>query len=202
MRRAWINADFIRAIKSPTDLRVLLAIAAHAHEDGTGARPKAETIQELAGLESTRSVRRCVTSLITGGFLVADDRKGGRRSTNYVIPFQREPGRAESAQGGPKTTAQHGPAESIPDDLRRSGLLGPRGSNEQLLEQRDSGGLPKPPRPPDSTLRMLSPLHQSGGAVDLQVESAAATRSQTGTSNVAIYSGDDEQIENDDTVLA
>lgn len=202
MRRAWINADFIRAIKSPTDLRVLLAIAAHAREDGTGAYPPANVIRDLAGLESTRSVRRCVSRLIAAGFLVAPNRKGGHDSTRYRIPFERVPGLAKSPQGGPKNTALPGPHESSLEEpilnYRRSMQRGPHGSNKQPLEQSNSGGSPEPPRPPDGSLRVPSPpstrltnsearesfppLHRSGGAIDLQVESAAATRSQTGTS--------------------
>jgi len=135
-RKAWIDEKWIAGIKSPTDLRVLLAIAAHADPDGTGARPSVETIRKLAGLADRRSVRRCITRLIDDGYLLAD-RKGGRKASRYTI---RQEGPAKSSLRGLKTTAQDGLAESSEAGLSRRDLdglpepdhTGPQRSSEQL----------------------------------------------------------------------
>jgi hypothetical protein len=120
-RKAWIDARWIAAIKSPTDLRVMLAIAAHAGTDGTGARPSVETIRELAGLGDRRSVRRCITRLIAAGYLVAD-RKGGRKASRYTI---RQEGPAKTSLRGLKTSPQDGLAESSLMGVSGSDLSGP-----------------------------------------------------------------------------
>lgn len=130
-RKAWINADWIADIDSLADLRVLLAIAAHAQQDGTGAYPTTATIGRMAGFAdteyATRSVRRSVTRLIDKGFLIAD-RTGGHRPSQYTIPRERiatkdgritstQDGHEASAQDGRTLSTQDGRTLSAPDDI-------------------------------------------------------------------------------------
>jgi hypothetical protein len=118
-RFAKIHRLWIARIRSVTDLRVFLAIASYADADGTNSYPSAKSIADVAGLTDTRSVRRSISNLVAGGFLVVDDRRGGRnRTTRFVIPSPtsaEKPGRSEPAfqpPGDPSDVDKPGRAES------------------------------------------------------------------------------------------
>ena len=102
-------------------LLVLLAIADHAHDDGSGAHPSIDTLAFKSRL-STRQVKRVLNELVESGELVIEPNAGPRGANLYTVTFER--GEEKEEAGGDILSPLAGPAS---DDERGdiSGKVGP-----------------------------------------------------------------------------
>ncbi len=73
-------------VKHPTAKFVLLALANHAKDDGTEARPAIATIAAETGLVR-RTVQPWLTQLVAWGLIEVQRAAGGHRPTVYRIPI-------------------------------------------------------------------------------------------------------------------
>lgn len=79
---SWV---FEHAEATANDRVVLLVLADHAHDDGTGAYPSQATIARKARI-SVRTVRDCLRRLEASGEIVRDGRRHGR--TKQLIEYR------------------------------------------------------------------------------------------------------------------
>lgn len=103
------------AFKAPTenvrDHAALMALADHAHPDGSGAYPSVRTIAQESR-QSSRSVRYALSNLITAGLIEATERAG--KPTEYRLLMTRTTP-AESADPNGLTPAEsaHLPLQNL-----------------------------------------------------------------------------------------
>ncbi len=95
-----VSAFSLAGLK-PTELLVLLALADHAHKDGTGARPSIARLAWKVNLSESQ-VEKLVRSLLERGFIKRLKRGGNGRASEYELDFsaveQKPPFNSEKEQ--------------------------------------------------------------------------------------------------------
>jgi hypothetical protein len=77
--------DFVWRLNLPTKHKIVaLALADHAHEDGSEARPSQALLSDKTGI-SDRHIRRILTDLLGWGVIETQRPAGQHRATTYRI---------------------------------------------------------------------------------------------------------------------
>jgi len=128
---------------SNTALRVLLALADHAHDDGSAAWESASKLAKRLGV-SERSVERAISTLRSDGLIVHGDQDlvAGQRANRRPVVWDLDmPGRAPARADNPD-----GPQEKAPgrraDKVDGPRRLGPTGSGVRADSQGGLGPTP------------------------------------------------------------
>lgn len=81
--KVWSNSD-----QSGVQLLALIAIADYAHDDGTNAFPKIETLTKKLRYETPRAVQKVLKTLVESGELVRHDQKGPSGVNLFDLVYQ------------------------------------------------------------------------------------------------------------------
>lgn len=147
------------------DRLVLLVLADHAREDGTGAWPSLETIAHQSRL-SERQARRCLRNLEQSGEIVETGRS---KKGTHIYAFPKYKGDNMTPQGGTSTT-QGGdkmtPDPSLEQPLVTSLAAAPRERNEIWDALSDLFGEPTTRTAQKGRGRVVSSLRAAGATAD------------------------------------
>lgn len=105
---------------APNHKIVLLAIADHAHDDGTNAWPSAERISAMTGY-SVRSVRRLIHEMVGAGYLRIEHAGTGRSTSRYAIPLH-----GPDLERAPQYDTEGGQPDTPPSAAVREDTLTPQ----------------------------------------------------------------------------